>query len=107
MKTLVLLVVVTCAACSAEMRVAVIPRSTMPTSQLLKGFKESCPNVVITSDDASADYDIEANGPNAAEYLKHYRLTLFDKHGKAVFSTDKHSPGAATKDVCKFLSQAK
>jgi hypothetical protein len=43
----------------------------------------------------------------ACYYLKHYRITLFDKQGKAVFSIDKHSPGAATKDVCKFLSPAK
>jgi hypothetical protein len=79
----------------------------MATSQLLKGFRESCPNVTVTSDEGSADYVIEANGPNAAEYLKHYRITLFDKQGKAVFSIDKHFPGAATKDVCKFLSPAK
>ncbi len=50
---------------------------------------------------------IEAFGPNAAEMLKHYRITLFDKTGKAVFSTDKHFPGAATKEVCKFLNGAK
>ena len=100
-------VILICVAGSAEIKVAVAPRSTMATSQLLKGFRESCPNVAVTSDEGSADYVIEANGPNAAELLKHYRITLFDKQGKAVFSTDKHSSGAATKDVCKFLSQAK
>jgi uncharacterized protein YcfL len=100
-------VILVCSASSAETKIVVAPRSTMATSQLLKGFRESCPNVVVTSDEGSADYVIEANGPNAAEFLKHYRITLFDKQGKTAFSTDKHSPGAATKDVCKFLSPAK
>ena len=100
-------VVLICAAGSAETKVAVAPRSTMATTQLLKGFRESCPNVAVTSDEGSAYYVIEANGPNAAEFYKHYRITLFDKQGKAVFSTDKHSPGAATKEVCKFLGQPK
>lgn len=100
-------VLLVCVASSVETKLVVAPRSTMATSQLLKGFRESCPNVAITSDERSADYVIEAHGPNAAEFYKHYRITLFDKQGKAVFSTDKHSPGAATKEVCKFLSQAK
>jgi hypothetical protein len=108
MKGLSLFVVVlVCATGSAQTTIAVAPRSTMATSQLLKGFKESCPNIAVTSDETAANYVIEAQGPNAAEYLKHYRITLFDKQGKAVFSTDKRHPGAATKDVCKFLSQPK
>ena len=97
--------VLICAAGSAETKVVVAPRSTMATSQLLKGFRESCPDVTVTSDEGRADYVVEAYGPNIAEFLKHYRITLFDRQGKAVFSTDKHSPGAATKEVCKFLSQ--
>jgi len=100
-------VILLCALSSAETKVAVAPRSTMATSQLLKGFRESCPDVAITSDEGSADYVIEASGPNAAEYLKHYRITLFDRKGNAVFSTDRRHPGAATKDVCKFLSRAR
>jgi len=100
-------VLLICAASCAETKVVVAPRSTMATSQLLKGFKESCPSVVVTSEESSADYVIEAEREKDTEWLKHYRMTLFDKQGKAVFSTDKHSPGAATKDVCKFLSHAK
>ena len=102
-----LAVILVCAGASAETKLAVAPRSTMATSQLLKGFRESCPSVEVVSDAGSADYVIEANGPNAAEYMKHYRITLFDREGKATFSTDKHSPGAATKDVCKFLRQGR
>ena len=101
-------VILICATGSAETKVVVAPRSTMATSQLLKGFRESCPSLVITSEEGSADYVIEAEREKDTEWMKHYRITLFDKEGKAVFSTDKHSPGAATKDVCKFLSgQAK
>ena len=74
-------VILICAASGAETKVAVAPRSTMATSQLLKGFRDSCPDVAITSDQGSAEYVIEANGPNAAEYLKHYRITLFDRKG--------------------------
>jgi len=103
----VILIVAVCAACTAETTVGVAARSTMAPSQLLKGFRASCPSVTIGSSESAVDYVIEANGPNAAELLKHYRLTLFDKQGKPVFSTDKHSPGAATKDVCKFLTQSK
>jgi uncharacterized protein YcfL len=95
--------VLVCCACSAETQLALAARSTMATSQLMKGFGNSCPNVSIVSDDKSADYVIEAQGPQQTEVLKHYRITVFDKTGKAIFSTDKHSLGAATKEVCKFL----
>jgi len=66
----VILVILVCAAGSAETKIAVAPRSTMATSQLLKGFRKSCPNVTVTSDEGSADYVIEANGPNAAEFRR-------------------------------------
>jgi|HubBroStandDraft_4_1064222.scaffolds.fasta_scaffold742016_1 hypothetical protein len=66
-------VILVCAAGSAETKIAVAPRSTMATSQLLKGFRESCPNVTVTSDEGSADYVIEANGPNAAEFRRPWR----------------------------------
>src|SRR5215469_12022072 len=109
MKTLVMFCVVALACCAygAETKLAVAPRSTMATSQLIKGFESSCPSVSIILDEGAAEYVIEADREKESEWLKHYRITLFDKHGKAVFSTDKHSPGAATKDVCKFLSQSK
>jgi hypothetical protein len=66
-------VILVCAAGSAETKIAVAPRSTMATSQLLKGFRESCPNVTVTSDEGSADYVIEANGPNTAEFRRPWR----------------------------------
>ena len=87
-----------------QVKVAISQHSTMATSQLLKGFTEDCPNVSIILDESVADYVIDANGPNAAEGMKHYRITLFSKQGTAVFATDKHFPGAATKEVCRFIN---
>ena len=103
----ILAVLLFCAVCNAETKIAVAPRSTMATSQLIKGFSSSCPSVSIVLDEATADYVIEADREKVTEWMKHYRITLFDKHGKAVFSTDKHFPGAATKEVCKFLGSGK
>ena len=89
---------------ATEIKVTVIPSSTMAVSQLVKGFSASCPNVTIVLDESKADYLMEAQGPKDTEWLKHYRITLFDKQSKAVFGTDKHSPDAATKEACKFLN---
>ncbi len=47
MKTWIFAIVaLVCCACSAETKLAVAPRSTMATSQLVKGFASSCPNAV-------------------------------------------------------------
>jgi hypothetical protein len=98
------LVLVSLSAHATDVKVAVLPRSTMATSQLLKGFSVSCPNVSIILDESRADYLVEAQGPKDTEWLKHYRITLFDQQGRAVFSADKHYPGASAKEVCKFLN---
>jgi hypothetical protein len=53
---------------ATEIKVAVIPSSTMATSQLLKGFSASCPNVSIVLDGSKADYLIEAQGPKETRF---------------------------------------
>jgi hypothetical protein len=87
-----------------QVKVAIDPRSTMATSQFLKGFEESCPNVSVVRLESEARYVLEGFGPRNTEWLKHYRITVFDKSGKAIFATDKTSPGSATKEVCRFLN---
>ena len=103
----ILIIVLLCVMCSAETKVAVAPRSTMATSQIMKGISSSCPSVSIVLDETGADYIIVADREKDTEWLKHYRITLFDKQSKAVFSTDKHSPGASMKEVCEFRMHPK
>ncbi len=80
--------------------------STMDISQLVRGFAKSCPNVSIVVGDTVPDYVMEADYSPGVSNMR-YRITLFDRTGKALFSADKLSSNAATKQVCRFLNNAK
>ncbi|MGA2001620.1 MAG: hypothetical protein ABSG52_16675 [Terriglobales bacterium] len=59
----------------------------------------------IIRDETEAEYVIEASQSQPGrEWTNHFRVTVFDKQGKAVFNTDKHSGKAATKEVCRFIN---
>jgi hypothetical protein len=87
-------------------RIALTEKSDVPTADILKGLQKECPNVSITNDVTKSDYTLEAikktRLADGTEY-DHFALTLFDRDGKAVYSTSTRRVGNAVKDVCTFI----
>lgn len=91
--------------------------STTPAAFLLQNFPlAGCSYVAIVTDEAKADYTLEAHegdfeGPNGSEGphgprsprpRAHYTLS---QGGKIVFTTTPVKEKSAVKDVCKYLQK--
>jgi hypothetical protein len=91
-----------------QVKVAIDPRSSegMERALITNGFRDVCPNVSIVRDEAEAEYVIFASG-TCPGFLCHYYVTLYDKQGKVVFSTDKHTGKNAVNAFCQFMNAQK
>ena len=91
-----------------QAKVAIDPRSSGETEVelLAPGFRNSCPSVSIVRDESEAEYVIFASGA-CPGFLCHYYITLYDKQGKVVFTTDKHDGKNAVKAFCQFMNGQK
>jgi len=93
-----------------QVKVAIDPRSDGEAQSVLvvKGFGSSCPNVSIIRDESEAEYVIfAAEGDPRRELLLHYFITVYDKQGKMVFATDKHTAKNASEAACRFINGQK
>ena len=82
-------------------------KSNIPAAAILPSLKKSCPNVAITNDAASGDYTLEAVETSELYHGTDYgrpHLTLFDRDGKAVYSTVTRKISNAVKDVCRAIN---
>ena len=93
---------------SDQVKVAIDPRSSggMEAELLTNGFRNVCPNVSIIRDESVAEYVIFASGA-CPGFLCHYYITLYDKLGKVVFTTDKHDAKNSIKAFCQFFNAQK
>ena len=82
-------------------RIALTTNSTVKSADMVKGLGSNCPDVSLTVDPAKADYTLEAVEDN------HFKFTVFNKDGDAVYSTTTHRLGSAVKDVCRFIKGQK
>ena len=88
-------------------RIVLTDKSDVPTADILKGVQKHCPNVSITNDATKSDYTLEAvKKTRIREGTEHDRfdLTVFDRDGKAVYSTETSGVGNAVKDVCQAIN---
>jgi hypothetical protein len=88
-----------------QVKVAIDPRSSegMERALITNGFRDVCPNVSIIRDESEAEYVIFASGA-CPGFLCHYYITLYDKQGRVVFTTDKHDGKNAIKAFCRFFN---
>jgi len=104
---LVLLAAIPVLAQDASKRIAMTDKSDIPTADILKGLQKKCPNVSITNDVTKSDYTLEAikkTDFNKGTESDSFDLTLFDRDGKAVYSTSTRLIGNAMKDVCHAIN---
>ena len=91
-----------------QVKVAIDRRSAGETERLVKGFGDSCPNVSIVRDESEAEYFVLASESDPWRgMLLHYFITVYDKQGKMVFATDKHTGKNASEAACRFINAQK
>ena len=93
-----------------QVSIAIDPRSTGEAQSLLivKGFGNSCPNVSIVRDESEAEYVVFAGESDPWRgLLLHYYITVYDRQGKMVFATDKHTGKNASEAACRFINTQK
>jgi hypothetical protein len=93
-----------------QVKVAIDPRSAgeAQSALIVKGFGNSCPNVSIIRDESEAEYVVLASESDPWRgLLLHYFITVYDKQGKMVFATDKHTGKKASEAACQFINAQK
>lgn len=86
-------------------QITITEKSDIPTSDILRGFQKYCPNVTITNDVTKSDYKLEALKKDRLYH--HCGLTLFDRDGKAVYSTETAQVSNGVKNVCNAINSSK
>lgn len=83
------------------LRLVLSPASTVPSADIVKNLISKCPNVSITLNSKQSDFMLEAGG-----WSGNYKFTVFQKGGRAVFSTSTVLLSNSVKDVCRFVNSA-
>ncbi len=71
-------------------RVVLSPKSNIATAEVAGGFAKYCPNVVVTENQAKADYILEAAETMSADdgtTYRHWHFTLMNKDGDVLMTT--------------------
>lgn len=74
----------------ATKRVMLSPRSNLDTASVSEGFVKYCPNVVVTENEAKADYVLEAVNKTTysdGDSTSHWHFTLMNKDGDVLMTT--------------------
>ena len=68
---------------SATKRVILSPKSNLDTASISQGFETYCPNVVLTENEAKADYVLEASGDSNDSW----HFALLNNDGAVLMTT--------------------
>jgi hypothetical protein len=97
---------------STTKRVILTPKSNLDTASVSEGFAKYCPNVVVTENEAKADYVLEASSKTTyseGNSYSHWHFTLLDEDGDMLMTT--HPEPHFTQrfkhhfeSVCKYIN---
>jgi hypothetical protein len=95
-----------------QKRIFLSPKSNITTAEVAEGFSKYCPNIVLTQNEAKADYVLEAAETISADEgttSKHRHFTLMNHDGDILKTTHPEPHfGNKTKHhfeaVCKFIN---
>jgi hypothetical protein len=74
----------------ATKRVMLSPKSNLDTASVSEGFAKYCPNVVVTENEAKADYVLKAVNKTTysdGDSASHWHFTLMNKDGDVLMTT--------------------
>jgi hypothetical protein len=97
---------------SATKRVILSPRSNLDTASVSEGFAKYCPNVVVTENEARADYVLEASSKTTfsdGDSYSRWHFTLLNKEGDVLMTTHPEAHFAHRfkhhfESVCKYIN---
>lgn len=75
---------------SPTKHVILSPKSNLDTATVSEGFAKYCPNVVVTENEAKADFVLEASSKTTyadGDSYSHWHFTLLDKEGDVLMTT--------------------
>jgi len=87
------------------------PKSNLDTASISEGFSKYCPNVVITENEAKADYVLEASSKMTlydGDSYTTWHFTLLNKDGDVLMTTrpERHFANKYkhhSESVCKYI----
>jgi len=75
-------------------------------AEIIKTFRERCPNLTVTLDKDKADYIVLLEHEGGKDLVRRdNKVVIFDKEGDAIFSGSTRSLGNAVKDSCHAIQQ--
>jgi hypothetical protein len=83
-----------------SLKVVIAPRSTADRFEVTKHFAQSCPNVLITSNEHESDFMVVAGG-----WSGDYRFMVIRKGGAVLYVTETALLSNSVKNVCRFLNK--
>ncbi len=94
-------------------RIYLSPKSNITTAEVSDGFTKYCPNVVLTQNEAKADYVLEAAETTSASdgtTYRHWHFTLMNAEGDVLMTTHpemhfKNKFKHHFEEVCKFINK--
>jgi hypothetical protein len=94
-------------------RIYLSSKSNITTSEVAEGFGKYCPNVVLTQNEAKANYVLEASETVSADEgttYKHWHFTLMNTNGDVLMTTHPEFHFGKTfkhhfEAVCKFINK--
>jgi hypothetical protein len=76
------------------------------TAEIIKTFRERCPNLTVTLDKDKADYIVLLEHEGGKDLIRRdNKVVIFDKEGDAIYSGSTRSLGNAVKDSCHAIQQ--
>ena len=98
---------------SNSKRIFLSPKSNITTAEIAEGFAKYCPNIVLTQNEAKADYVLEAaETVSAADGTthRHWHFTLMNEGGDVLMTThpETHFRNRFKhhfESVCKFVNK--
>ena len=89
-RLLVLALILTASVAQTTKHVILSPKSNLDTASVSEGFAKYCPNVVVTENEAKADYVLEASSKTTfseGDSFSHWHFTLLSKDGDVLMTT--------------------
>jgi hypothetical protein len=93
----------------STIRIALTPRSNVPSNVVAKDMDKRCPGMVLTLDGEHADYLLEGEAVYAINGINIIRVqyTLFAPNGDTLMHTNPRNHGSGMKDVCAYIESRK
>lgn len=96
----------------ATKHVILSPKSNLDTASVSEGFAKYCPNVVVTENEAKADYVLEASSRtdySDGDSYSRWHFTLLNKDGDVLMTTHpeahfRHRFKHHFESVCKYIN---